>query len=129
MTDGDDTSKEQKTNDNPPPQANANTPTVAGLQAQLEEANKRTQDATTAALSATRDSLKAANPNLPDAAFAGDTIEAVTNSVTAHAETAAAATTKAETDAKARAAREIAHDIRTRLAAFFVRQGGGEEGR
>ena len=39
------------------------------------------------------------------------------------------ATLMAEKDAKARAAREIAHDIRTRLAAFFVRQGGGEEGR
>ncbi len=39
------------------------------------------------------------------------------------------ATLMAEKDAKARAAREIAHDIRTRLAAFFVRQGGGEESR
>jgi LPS-assembly lipoprotein len=39
------------------------------------------------------------------------------------------ATLMAEKDAKARAAREIAHDIRTRLAAFFVRQGGGEENR
>ena len=39
------------------------------------------------------------------------------------------ATLMAEKDAKARAARELAHDIRTRLAAFFVRQGGGEESR
>ena len=39
------------------------------------------------------------------------------------------ATLMAEKDAKTRAAREIAHDIRTRLAAFFVRQGGGEESR
>ena len=39
------------------------------------------------------------------------------------------ATLMAEKDAKVRAAREIAHDIRTRLAAFFVRQGGGEESR
>ncbi len=39
------------------------------------------------------------------------------------------ATLMSEKDAKARAAREIAHDIRMRLAAFFVRQGGGEEGR
>ncbi len=39
------------------------------------------------------------------------------------------ATLMAEKDAKARAAREIAHDIRTRLAAFFVRQRGGKENR
>ncbi len=39
------------------------------------------------------------------------------------------ATLMAEKDAKTRAAREIAHDIRTRLAAFFVRQGGGTENR
>lgn len=39
------------------------------------------------------------------------------------------ATLMAEKDAKARAAREIAQDIRTRLAAFFVRQGGREESR
>ena len=39
------------------------------------------------------------------------------------------ATLMAEKDAKARAAREIAHDIRTRLAAFFVGRGGGEESR
>ncbi len=39
------------------------------------------------------------------------------------------ATLMAEKDAKARAARELAYDIRTRLAAFFVRQGGGKENR
>jgi LPS-assembly lipoprotein len=39
------------------------------------------------------------------------------------------ATLMAEKDANARAAREIAHDIRSRLAAFFVRQGGGKESR
>ena len=39
------------------------------------------------------------------------------------------ATLMAEKDAKARAVREIAHGVRTRLAAFFVRRGGGEESR
>ncbi len=39
------------------------------------------------------------------------------------------ATLMAEKDAKARAAREIAHDIRTRLAAFFVRRSGGDDTR
>lgn len=91
-------------NNDPPPDPNANQPTIADLQRQVEEANQRAQDAATAGVTATRDALRAANPNLPDAAFAGDTIDALNTSVTAHRQTSDQAREQAEADAKATAA-------------------------
>ena len=96
--------EDQQPNTDPPPDPNTDAPTVADLQAQLATANERAQAATEASVTGTRDALRAANPNLPDAAFTGETVEALNTTVNAHRETATTATTQAETDARNRAA-------------------------
>lgn len=79
-------------------------PTVADLQAQLADAQGATAAAAEAGVTATREALRTANPDLPEAAFTGDTIEAINGTLKAHQETADGARTKEQADAKARAA-------------------------
>jgi len=64
----------------PDPQA-----VIADLQRQLEEATGSVQTA----FNATRDALRAANPNLPPTVFEADNLEALTANVEAHKATAA----------------------------------------